>query len=91
MNGENMRRRGRQVRLPEFQKPAQALRPPSARIEHMIEMRGVSAVDHCISPEELENACLSRSMKQKIATLIGYLNIQTGVPLELRNWSTFDV
>ena len=30
-------------------------------------------------------------MKQKIATLIGYRNIQAGVPLKLREWSTFDV
>jgi hypothetical protein len=33
------------------------------------------------STGELEAACLSRRTKQKIATLIGYRNIQTGVPL----------
>ena len=30
-------------------------------------------------------------IKQKIAALIGYREIETGVPLWLKDWSTFDV
>jgi hypothetical protein len=32
-----------------------------------------------------------REIKQKIAALIGYREIETGVPLWLKDWSTFDV
>jgi hypothetical protein len=32
-----------------------------------------------------------REIRQKIAALISYRKIETGVPLSLREWSTFDV